>query len=143
MAGETITYPSDIPTNIQAALRGILNDVYGSQVRQDIVTALSWGIEPLISEVSFINGLGLTVEDGKLCYTTKDVIVADGVTSDIRGLLQKILADVNGLELRKDIVDALRWASVYSGKSERYIDDIGLVVQDGKLCVIYYGGEDG
>lgn len=59
-------FADEIPQNVQNALWGILNHVYGSEVRDDIVTALTWGAENTFTVANFIEDLGLTVVDGKL-----------------------------------------------------------------------------
>ena len=61
-----------IPQNVQNALWGILNHVYGTQVRDDIVTALTWSADNTFTVANFIEDLGLTVVDGKLCAIFED-----------------------------------------------------------------------
>lgn len=72
MAGAVPNFPTEIPANVQLALDGILDDVYGQEVRQDIVTALTWGTQYTSMVAGFINDLGLTVKDGKLCAIFDD-----------------------------------------------------------------------
>lgn len=67
MAGVVPDFPTEIPANVELALDGIINDVYGREVRADIVTALLWGTQYTSMVAGFINDLGLTVKDGKLC----------------------------------------------------------------------------
>lgn len=79
MAGVIPDFATEIPTNVANALQGILDDPYGRDVRQDIVTCLTWGAEYTSMVAGFINDLGLTVKDGLLCA------VFDGTEDDMQG----------------------------------------------------------
>ena len=132
-------FPDSIPENVQSALAGILTDIYSADVREDIVTALTWGMENAIRAAKFVNDLGLTVWDNKLCYTEEDVFpIYEDIPEDIQSALQRILTDVYGVELRKDIATVLRWGSEYTSIISGFIEDLGLTVVDGKLCAIFY-----
>lgn len=127
-----------IPSDVQTALEGILTDVYNSEMREDIITAITWGIENSITVAQFLNDLGLCVKDGLLCYTTENVLtVYNGIPSNVQAVIDRIRTDVYGPELRKDIVYVLKWAGDYVGAITGLVDSLGLTVMDGKLCAIY------
>jgi len=132
-------FPDDMPIYVKIALEGLLTDVYSEDVREDIVTALTWGMQNAINAANYVNSLGLTVWDHKLCYTSEDVLpLYDDIPSEIRTSLDRILTDVYGVELREDIVTALRWGTWYTSVVAQFINDLGLTVVDGKLCAIFY-----
>lgn len=133
------SFITTIPAEVQAALDGVLTDVYSSEVRQDIVDALTWGINNTTPIAQFLNDLGLNVWDHKLCYTTEDVLpVYQEIPEEIAAIFQEILTDVYGPDLRKAIVRALRLADEYTSRTAKFIEDLGLTVVDGKLCAIFY-----
>jgi len=120
-----------IPTNIQTALNNILTAVGGSTVRQAIATALGWAYSGTIS----IDDLGLVVENGLLCYTPDSVI--PGSSASVTSVINDITAATYGRETRDAIVKALKTGADYFDLVAKYIEDLGLTAQDGKLCVIY------
>lgn len=129
----------EIPIEIRDACDGILTDIYSSEVRQDIVDTLTWGINSTTPIAEFLNSLGLTVWDHKLCYTNEDVLtVYREIPAEVQGWFQEILTDVYGPDLRQAIVNALRWADEYTSQSAGLINDLGLTVVDGKLCAIFW-----
>lgn len=131
-------FVDEIPVEVQQAMWKIKNSIQGADVRDGIVTALTWGMEHAFVMGQYINSLGLTVEDHKLCYTTKDVVETyDDIPDEISLALQEIIADVYGRETRAAIVKALKWASDYVSSVAGHIHDLGLTVVDGKLCAIF------
>ena len=135
--------PYVVPTNIRQELEGILTDVYGSDVRQDIVNSFTWSAESFGSAITFIRNLGLIVEDGKLCVTYGEDYPDYSIPSYIQEALNRILTDVKGTDLRDDIVKLLRWALTndFASVAEE-INDLGLSVVDGKLCIEYGDDEE-
>jgi len=123
-----------ISREVREALDGILTDVYASDVRQDIVDALALGGYSLGSIVDFLNGLRLRVANGMLCYTDEDVL--DSPTTSSSSITERILTEVNGKQLREAIVEALRWGTGVVSTIGDYIDSLGLIVYEGKLCVV-------
>lgn len=131
-------FVTEIPVNVQQAMWKILNSVPGSDVRQGIVDALTWGMNQSIVMGKFVNSLGLCVEDHKLCYTTKDVLPTyDSIPSEITRTLNDILTARYGRDTRGSIVKALEWGGDYTSQIAGFIDDLGLTVVDGKLCAIF------
>lgn len=132
-------FTTEVPQEILDAVQGILDDVYSKKVRQDIVDALTWGIEKSLPVGKFVNSLGLCVWDNKLCYTDEDVLpVYDEIPQEVQDVLDRILTDVFGKDLRNDIVIALRWGGSYTSQVSGFIADLGLTVVDGKLCAIFH-----
>ena len=133
-------FPTSIPQNVRTALEGILTDIPGSTVRQDIVTALQWPIENMLPIGRFLNSLGLCVENGLLCYTTKDVIPTySAVPEGVSHLLQAILTAQYGRDVRYAIAEVLEFGADYATVINTFAEDLGLVVRDGKLCAVYQG----
>lgn len=129
----------NIPANVQSALNSILNGVGGSEVRQAIVTAITWGVNSIAPVGNFVNSLGLMVHDGKLCYTNQDVVtVYDSIPSELSSALQDVINAEYGRDTRASIVKVLQWGGDYISSITGFIDDLGLTIQDGKLCVYYY-----
>lgn len=56
-----------IPADVQSRLDRILTDVSGLELRADITYVLRWGSDYTSTLAGFIEDLGLTVVDGKLC----------------------------------------------------------------------------
>lgn len=131
-------FATTLPANIQTALDNILSSVSGSDVRMAIITALTWGMNNAITVGNFMNSLGLCVENGMLCYTTKNTFPTyQGIPSEISSLLNRIQHAKYGRDTRQAIVLALKWGSDYTSDVAGFIEDLGLTVRDGKLCAIY------
>lgn len=134
----------DLPTEIKTALKGILTDIYGSEVRQDIASVFEWSIETSVNAVNIERSLGLTVENGMLCAVYNndggiDPDIDDPIPADIQARLGRILTEDYGRELRDDIVIVLRWGlSCEFSEATGEASDLGLTVIDGKLCMEYY-----
>lgn len=136
-----VEFVTTLPDNVKNALKGILTDIPGPTVKQNIVTALTWGVNNLLVVGEWVNDLGLCVSDGKLCYTNEDIIDVNSLIPDsVRGAVARIPADKYGREVRSDIVEALQWLRDIGSAVIDYLYDLGLTVVDGKLCVIY--GDD-
>ena len=139
MAGVLPDFVDSIPAEVQSALDGILTDIYSLKVRQDIVDALTWGIEQTFPVAEFLNSLGLKVWNHMLCYTNTEPLTAyEDIPQDVQDALGRILTDVSGVELRADITYVLRWGSDYASTLAGFIQDLGLTVVDGELCTIFY-----
>lgn len=137
------SFVTSIPANVRTALENILESVPGSEVRSAIVTALTWGMNNAIAVGNFINSLGLCVENGMLCYTTRNMLpVYSGIPSEISSYLNRIQNAKYGRDTRQAIVEALRWGGNYTSEVAGFIEDLGLTVRDGKLCAIYNVHDD-
>lgn len=69
-----------------------------------------------------------------------DTVLPDLITevpAAVTTALDGILNDTYGNEVRTDIVTALQWRLDYIGQVTRFINDLGLIVKNGQLCVIY------
>ena len=131
-------FPAIIPANVTSALETILTGVGGESVRQAIVTALTWSVDNAIDIGQFINSLGLCVENGMLCYTTKDTVrVYQDIPEEFINTLQDILNADYGRDTRQSIVNALKWGGDYVSEVAGLINDLGLTVVDGKLCAVF------
>ena len=140
-SGSSNPNPVAIPTNVQSSLAKILTDIYGTEVRADIVVSGQWGVENLRTLAQWWRSLGLTVRDGKLCVTNR----ADDtqVPSYVPTALNAILTDTKGTTLREDITKVLRWG--LTGNASVVFKEMvntGLSVINGKLNISWRPEEE-